>query len=478
MAAAALSKLLGRNLDVCLVESDQIGTVGVGEATIPLLSAFHQLLGINEPDFMRATQATFKLGIQFENWGAVGDKYIHGFGIIGQDCWACPFHNFWVKSLKQGNKEALTEYSLHKHAAKAGKFRLDLDKGLAYAYHLDATRYAQYLRQFSEAHGVKRIEGKVVDVATDAESGDIETLTLESGQRIDGDLFIDCSGFRALLIEQTLQTGYEDWTHWLPCDSAFAVQTQSVEAPIPYTRSIAREAGWQWRIPLQHRVGNGLVYCSQYLSDDEANQTLQDNVDGELMTEPRLIRFQTGRRVKQWNKNCVSLGLASGFLEPLESTSIHLVQSGIIRLMKLFPSAGIEQSEVDEYNHQSKLEFEYIRDFIILHYHVTQRDDTPFWNYCRTMDVPKTLSRRLELFQSNGRIFRENFELFFDGSWSQVMTGQRLLPDGYHPIVDMMTNDELRKFLQEIKVSHTRTVAGYPSHQEFLDEYCKAASPD
>ena len=347
MAAAALSKLLGRNLDVCLVESDQIGTVGVGEATIPLLSAFHQLLGINEPDFMRATQATFKLGIQFENWGAVGDKYIHGFGIIGQDCWACPFHNFWVKSLKQGNKEALTEYSLHKHAAKAGKFRLDLDKGLAYAYHLDATRYAQYLRQFSEAHGVKRIEGKVVGVATDAESGDIETLTLESGQRIDGDLFIDCSGFRALLIEQTLQTGYEDWTHWLPCDSAFAVQTQSVEAPIPYTRSIAREAGWQWRIPLQHRVGNGLVYCSQYLSDDEANQTLQDNVDGELMTEPRLIRFQTGRRVKQWNRNCVSLGLASGFLEPLESTSIHLVQSGIIRLMKLFPSAGIEQSELD-----------------------------------------------------------------------------------------------------------------------------------
>jgi tryptophan halogenase len=478
MAAAALSKLLGRNLDVCLVESDQIGTVGVGEATIPMLSAFHQLLGINEPDFMRATQATFKLGIRFENWGAVGDKYIHGFGIIGEDCWACPFHNFWVKSLQQGNKATLTEYSLHKHAAKANRFRLDLDKGLAYAYHLDATRYAQYLRRFSESHGVKRIEGKVVDVATDAESGDIETLTLESGQKVDGDLFIDCSGFRALLIEQTLQTGYEDWTHWLPCDSAFAVQTQSVEPPIPYTRSIAREAGWQWRIPLQHRVGNGLVYCSQYLSDDEANQTLQDNVEGELITEPRLIRFRTGRRVKQWNRNCVSLGLASGFLEPLESTSIHLVQSGIIRLMKLFPSAGIEQSEVDEYNHQSKLEFEYVRDFIILHYHVTQRDDTPFWNYCRTMDVPKTLSRRLELFRSNGRIFRENFELFFDGSWSQVMTGQRLLPEGYHPIVDMMTNDELRKFLQDIKVAHTRTVAGYPSHQEFLDEYCKAASPD
>ncbi len=478
MAAAALSKLLGRNLDVCLVESDQIGTVGVGEATIPMLSAFHQLLGINEPDFMRATQATFKLGIQFENWGAIGDKYIHGFGIIGQDCWACPFHHFWVKSLKQGNKAALTEYSLHKHAAKAGKFKLDLENGLAYAYHLDATRYARYLRQFSEAHGVRRIEGKVVDVATHADNGDIESLTLESGQTIHGDLFIDCSGFRALLIEQTLNTGYEDWTHWLPCDSAFAVQTKSVAPPIPYTRSIAREAGWQWRIPLQHRVGNGLVYCSRYLPDDDANQMLQDNVEGEMITEPRLIRFQTGRRIKQWNRNCVSLGLSSGFLEPLESTSIHLVQSGIIRLMKLFPSAGIEQSEVDEYNHQSKLEFEYIRDFIILHYYVTQRDDSPFWNYCRTMDVPETLSRRLELFRSNGRIFRENFELFFDGSWSQVMTGQRLLPEGYHPIVDMMTNDELRKLLKDIQVSHTNTVAGYPSHQAFLDEYCKAASPD
>jgi len=478
MTAAALSKLLGRNLDISLVESDQIGTVGVGEATIPLLSAFHQLLGINEPEFMRATQATFKLGIQFENWGAVGDKYIHGFGIIGQDCWACSFHHFWAKSLKQGNKATLTDYSLHKHAAIAGKFKLDLDNGLAYAYHLDATRYAQFLRNFSEAHGVRRIEGKIVDVATHADGGDIESLTLESGHRIHGDLYIDCSGFRALLIEDALRTGYEDWTHWLPCDRAYAVQTKSVGTPIPYTRSIAREAGWQWRIPLQHRVGNGLVYCSRYLADDDARQTLLDNIEGETITEPRLIRFRTGRRIKQWNRNCVSLGLASGFLEPLESTSIHLVQSGIIRLMKLFPSAGIEQTEVDEYNHQSKLEFEYIRDFIILHYYVTQRDDSPFWNYCRTMNVPETLSRRLELFRSNGRIFRENFELFFDGSWSQVMTGQRLLPEGYHPIVDMLTNDELRKLLKDIQVSHTQTVAGYPSHQDFLDEYCKAASPD
>ncbi len=479
MAATALSKLLGKNLDICLIESDQIGTVGVGEATIPLLSAFHQLLGINEQDFMRATQATFKVGIQFENWGAVGDKYLHGFGIIGQDCWACSFHHFWVKSRQQGNNATLFDYSLHNHAAMAGKFKLDLKHGLNYAYHLDATRYAQFLRQFSERNGVKRIEGKVVDIATDAETGMIQSLTLESGRRVSGDLFIDCSGFRALLIEQTLKTGYEDWTHWLPCDRAYAVQTKSVEAPIPFTRSIAREAGWQWRIPLQHRVGNGLVFCSQHLSDEDAKQTLLDNVEGETITEPRLIRFRTGQRIMQWNKNCVSLGLASGFLEPLESTSIHLVQSGIIRLMQLFPTAGIDQDEIDEYNAQSKREFEFIRDFIIMHYHVTDRDDSPFWNYCRTMEVPESLAHRLELFRSNGRIFRENnFELFFDGSWSQVMTGQRLIPDGYHPIVDVMTDDELRALLKGIYTSHVKTVAGYPRHDDFLRQYCKVDAPN
>lgn len=479
MAAAALSKLLGKNLEISLVESDQIGTVGVGEATIPLLGAFHQLLEINEQDFMRATQATFKLGIQFENWGAVGDKYIHGFGIVGQDCWACSFHHFWAKSRQQGNKATLVDYSLHKHAAKADRFKRDLERGLAYAYHLDATRYAKFLRQFSEQHGVTRIEGKIVDVATHAESGAIESVTLESGQTVAGDLYIDCSGFRALLIEGALQTGYEDWTHWLPCDRAFAVQTKSVGPPIPYTRSIAREAGWQWRIPLQHRVGNGLVYSSRYLSDEDAKQTLLDNIAGETITEPRLIRFTTGRRLKQWNKNCVSLGLASGFLEPLESTSIHLVQSGIIRLMQLFPTSGIDQAEVDEYNSQSRLEFEYVRDFIILHYHVTERDDSPFWTYCRTMEVPETLAHRLELFRSNGRIFRENsLELFFDGSWSQVMTGQRLIPEGYHPIVDVMSAEELRNFLNNIASTHVKTVADYPGHQAFIDGYCKAPSPD
>lgn len=478
MAAAALGKLLGKNLDISLIESDQIGTVGVGEATIPLLSAFHQLLKIDEREFMREAQVTFKLGIQFENWGAIGDKYLHGFGIVGQDCWACPFHHFWVKSVQQGNKAPLTDYLLHRHAASAGKFELDLKNGLAYAYHFDATRYAAYLRRFSEQNGVKRIEGKVVDVATDSTSGAIDELTLESGQKIKGDLYLDCSGFRALLAGQTLKIVYEDWTHWLPCDRAVAVQTKSVRPPVPYTRSIAHESGWQWQIPLQHRVGNGLVYSSKYLPDDDARQLLLDNIEGDPITEPRVIPFTTGRRKEQWHKNCVSLGLASGFLEPLESTSLYLVQSGIVRLMQFFPTNGIVQAEVDAYNRKSQLEFEYIRDFIIMHYHVTERDDSAFWNYCRTMDIPESLSRRLELYRSNGRIFREDFELFFDGSWSQVMTGQRFMPEGYHPIVDTMSDSELKGLLNDIRTTHVRTASRYPCHQEFLDKYCKAESPD
>ncbi|MEH6580777.1 MAG: tryptophan halogenase family protein [Halioglobus sp.] len=474
MAAAALSKLMGKNLDIRLIESDEIGTVGVGEATIPLLTAFHSLLGIKEQDFMRHSQATFKLGIQFENWGALGDKYLHPFGIIGQDCWACSFHHFWLKSVLQGNDTDLGEYCLHQQATDSNKFALMPKGGLDYAYHMDASLYAKFLRGFSEHHGVQRIEGKVVDVATEEKTGAIESLTLASGKTIAGDLYIDCSGFRGLLIEQALHTGYEDWSHWLPCDRAVAVQTRAVRPPVPYTRSIAHRAGWQWQIPLQHRVGNGLVYSSKHCSDEEALQTLLDNIEGEQLTEPRVIPFRTGRRLKQWNKNCVTLGLASGFLEPLESTSIHLVQSSVIRLMQLFPVNGIDRTEVDEFNAQSKQEIEYIRDFIILHYHVTQRNDSPFWNFCRTMEVPETLSRRIELFRSNGRIFREGHELFFDGSWTRVMTGQGLMPSGYHPIVDLMSDQELKNFLQEIKASHKKTVSSMGSHQEFLGKYCPA----
>ncbi len=474
MAAAALGKLMGKNLDICLVESDVIGTVGVGEATIPLLASFHTLLGIKESDFMRCSQATFKLGIEFENWGEIGDKYLHPFGIIGKDCWACSFHHFWLKSVQQGKPSDLGDFSLHQHVAQANKFTINPKGGLDYAYHFDASLYARFLRNFSEHYGVRRIEGKVVEVRTEEKTGAIASLTLDSGQSIQGDLYIDCSGFRGLLIEQALHTGYEDWTHWLPCDRAIAVQTTSMRPPVPYTRSIAHPAGWQWQIPLQHRVGNGLVYCSTYLSDEEARQTLLDNIDGEPITEPRLIPFRTGRRLKQWNKNVVTLGLASGFLEPLESTSLYLVQSAVVRLMQLFPAHGMDQTEIDEYNLQSKSEIEYIRDFIILHYHVTQRTDSPFWNYCRTMEVPESLSRRIELFLSNGRIFREGHELFFDGSWSRVMTGQGLLPSGYHPIVDMLSQAELDSLLGNIKTAHESVVSRLGSHQEFLDTYCKA----
>jgi tryptophan halogenase len=325
---------------------------------------------------------------------------------------------------------------------------------------------------------VRRIEGRIVAVDTDSASGDIASLTLASGQTVSGDLYLDCSGFRGLLIEQALHTGFEDWSHWLPCDRALAVQTRSVRAPVPYTRAIAHEAGWRWQIPLQHRVGNGLVYCSRYLSDDAARETLLASIEGEPITEPRLIRFRTGRRLKQWHRNCVSLGLASGFLEPLESTSLYLVQSGVIRLLQLFPTRGLDPVEIDEYNKQSRLEFEYIRDFIILHYHVTERDDSPFWNHCRSMEVPASLSRRLALFRSNGRIFRENFELFFDGSWSQVMTGQRLLPQGYHPIVDTMTDAQLAALLRQIRQSHENVAAALPTHQAFIDRYCKAGDGD
>ena len=478
MAAAALGKLMGKNLRIRLIESDDIPTVGVGEATIPLLAAYHTLLGIKEDDFMRHAQATFKLGIQFENWGALGDKYLHPFGIIGQDCWACSFHHFWLKSVLDGRGTDFGDYSLHQQAANSNKFARIQKGGLDYAYHMDAGLYARFLRKFSEFHGVTRIEGKVSEVLTDQASGEISSLTMASGDRISGDLYIDCSGFRGLLIEQALHTGYEDWSHWLPCDRAVAVQTASVAPPVPYTRSIAHSAGWQWRIPLQHRVGNGLVYCSRYCSDDEANQLLLDNIEGEVLTEPRKIPFRTGRRIKQWHKNCVALGLSSGFLEPLESTSLHLIQSGVIRLMQLFPVNGIDQSEVDEYNAQSKSEIEYIRDFIILHYHVTQRTDSPFWNFCRTMEVPKSLSRRIELFLSNGRIFREGHELFFDGSWSRVMTGQGLMPSGYHPIVDMMGPEEFDSFLKDIKTSHSDLVSRLPTHEEFIDKYCRAENLD
>lgn len=474
MAAASLSKLIGKTIEVSLVESDEIGTVGVGEATIPSMITLHRLLKIDERDFMASVQGTFKLGISFENWKNVNENYIHSFGFTGKDCWAAGFQHFWLKGKQQGISSEFGDYCNELQAAKHNKFAVLPNNGLNYAFHMDAGLYAKYLRKIAEQHGCQRIEGKITDVITSADTGYIESLTLENGQTIEGDLFIDCSGFSGLLINKTLNTEYEDWTEFLPCDSAVAVQTKSVEEPIPYTRSIARESGWQWRIPLQHRVGNGMVFCSKYLSDDQATQTLLDNVEGEVLTKPRVIKFTTGQRQQHWNKNCIAIGLAAGFLEPLESTSIHLIQRGIIRLLQLFPTQGINKSDVDEFNTQMKEEFLFVRDFIVLHYHVTERDDTPFWRQCKDMKIPETLQHRIDLFKESGRIFQKDNDVFAENSWSQVMLGQGLMPEEFHPIVNMMTDDELKTFLTSIKSSVNNLVDQLPSHQQFIDSYCKA----
>lgn len=474
MAAASIAKLIGKTIDVTLVESDEIGTVGVGEATIPSMITLHRLLKIDERDFMASVQGTFKLGISFENWKNVNENYIHSFGFTGKDCWAAGFQHFWLKGKQQGISSDFGDYCNELQAAKNNKFAVLPNNGLNYAFHMDAGLYAKYLRKIAEQHGCQRVEGKITHISTNSDTGYIEHLTLENGQIIEGDLFIDCSGFSGLLINKTLKTDYEDWSEFLPCDSAVAVQTKSVEDPIPYTRSIAREAGWQWRIPLQHRVGNGMVFCSNYLSDEQATQTLLNNVEGEVLTKPRIIKFTTGQRQQHWNKNCVAIGLAAGFLEPLESTSIHLIQRGILRLLQLFPTQGIKKCDVDEFNMQMKEEFLFVRDFIVLHYHVTERDDTAFWRQCRDMEIPETLQHRIDLFKESGRIFQKDNDVFAENSWSQVMLGQGLMPQAFHPIVNMMTDDELNRFLTAIKTSVNNMVGQLPSHQQFIDSYCKA----
>lgn len=472
MASAALAKLIGKNMSITLVESDDIATVGVGEATIPPLQTFHQLLGIQESEFMAATQATFKLGIEFQNWQMLDKSYIHSFGSVGRECWAAGFQHFWLRGLELGISDDYGEYCLELEAAKVNKFSHTKQSPLRYAYHLDAGLYAQYLRKFSEDLGVKRVEGDIVNVATDNANGNIQSLRLRSGQEIHGDLFIDCTGFRALLIEKTLHTGYEDWSHWLPCDSAVAVQTAATSDAIPYTRSIAHEAGWQWRIPLQSRVGNGLVYCNRYCSDEQAKSLLLNNVDGDVLTEVKTIKFRTGQRNQHWNKNCVALGLSGGFIEPLESTSIHLIQRGILRLIQLFPVTSINQQDIDEYNQQTKLEMESIRDFIILHYHLNERHDDRFWRYCNSMSIPDSLAHRIKLFESAGRYFYKDDELFGEYSWMQVMLGQGLEPKSYHPIVEIMSEKELTVFLKNIRLQIKQLLSTMPSHQSYIQKYC------
>lgn len=481
MAAAVLVQAMkGKVGSVELIESDDIGTVGVGEATIPPIQFLNSLLGIDEYDFIRKTQATFKLGIQFRDWARLGNEYFHPFGPHGTSIDGVSFHNYWLRLREQGEGGSIADYSLANVAARLGRFAVPPKElppgvpGLGYAYHFDAAYYAKYLRAYAEARGVKRTEGKITQVKLRAEDGFVEAVELEGDRRVEGDVFIDCSGFRGLLIEGALKTGYEDWSHWLPCDRAMAAPCASVSPITPYTRSTALKAGWQWRIPLQHRIGNGYVYCSEFLSDDEAATTLMGNLDGEAMAEPRALRFTAGRRKKSWNKNVIALGLAGGFMEPLESTSIHLIQSGAFRLVSLLPLSGHDQAAADEFNRLTQIEYEQIRDFLILHYHATERDDAPLWDYCRTMSIPDSLRHKIDLFRGRAKIARIDDQLFAEPSWLTVFLGQGVTPRDYDRLADVPAYGDVAAKVRSIGESIHRLASRLPSHDEFIAAACRA----
>ncbi len=475
MAAAALARTMGDAIELTLVESDAIGTVGVGESTIPPLVTYNRLLGISEAEFMRETQATFKLGIEFENWKQQGHKYFHSFGLTGRDHWSAGFQHFWMHGLTKGHTASFDDYCLELKAAHAGRFAHLPDNRMNYAYQLDSTLYGRYLRKLAEADGAMRVEGRIAQVELAPESGNIAALVLDSGQRIEGDLFIDCTGFRALLIEGALHVGYDDWTHYLPCDGAIAVQTASVRRPIPYTRAIAHDAGWQWRIPLQHRQGNGIVYCSRYLERDAALDRLLSTAEGQRLTEPNFIRFTTGARRKQWHRNCIAVGLSGGFLEPLESTSIHLIQRAILRLIRMLPMGEVSERDVAEFNDQQLTDMYQVRDFLILHYKATERRDSPFWRQCAAMEIPDSLTQKIDLFRETGRVFRRNEELFAENSWVQVMMGQGIMPKAYHPVATKLSDAELDQLLAGLRDSVERTVASLPEHHAYVARYCGVA---
>lgn len=481
MAAAALSNWLPKgSTEIALVESDEIGTVGVGEATIPPLLMFNQMLGLNEDEFVAATQGTFKLGIEFVDWGAIGERYFHPFGSHGADINGVHFHQLYLRESKRRPLADIREWSMSAMAAELGRFarpdasaRLPLSQ-LVYAFHFDAGLYARFLRRYAEDKGVNRVEGKIVDVAQDGESGFVQSVTMADGRIIPGELFIDCSGFRGLLIEGTLRTGYEEWTRWLPCDRAAAVPCALPGPPDPFTRSTARNAGWQWRIPLQHRMGNGLVYSSAHLEREEAEALLLANLEAEPLASPRHLSFVAGRRKLAWNANVVSLGLSTGFIEPLESTSIHLVQSGISKLLALFPDRRFNPAERDEYNRQVQEVFEDVRDFIILHYKATRREDSEFWNYCRTMDVPDKLASKLELWRSKGRLFRDGQELFGPASWVAVLLGQGVIPEEQDPLVSNIDPDMTADVIDKMRLSYRLMAEQMPPHAEFIANTCAA----
>jgi tryptophan halogenase len=478
LAAALLARALGPTREIRLIESAQIGTVGVGEATIPQILHINAFLGIDEAEMLRVTHGTYKLGVQLENFGRLGDSYLHGFGDVGLPLGLLPFHHYWLRARAEGDTHSLWDYSLNAVAAAKDRYAR-LDKvpnsplaGLRYAYQFDAAHYAQYLRSKIPEGAVCRTEGKVVDVNLRGTDGFIESLQLDSGEIIEGDFFVDCSGFRGLLIEGALTSGYENWQQWLPCDRALAVGSTRNGPMHPYTLATARSAGWQWRIDLQHRTGNGHVYCSHFISDDEAAAQVLANLPGEAMGDPRPLRFVTGTRKLVWNRNCLALGLAAGFMEPLESTTIHLVQSGVARFLGMFPDKHCDPRLVDTYNRQTRFEYEHVRDFLILHYKATERDDTPFWRQCGAMDVPESLAQRIDLFRRTGLIFREADELFTEVAWLQVLLGQRVEPQHYHPLADELEDSKLKGFLSDIRTLVNRAAAPLPTHDEFVARTC------
>ncbi|MBP6362701.1 MAG: tryptophan 7-halogenase [Novosphingobium sp.] len=481
MTAAALANAIRTGCSITLIESEEIGTVGVGEATIPPIRTFNEALGIAENDFVAATQGSFKLGIQFIDWGKQDHAYFHPFGTYGRNFDFLPLHQYWLAAQARGEAPELDELCMAWAAAKRGKFappspeQRNVLSTYDYAYHFDAGLYAQFLRRYAEARGVVRVEGKVGNVGLDGATGYVSHVTMADGRRIEGDLFVDCSGFRGLLIEGALKTGYQDWSHWLPCDSAFAVPCEKVGAPTPYTRSTAREAGWQWRIPLQHRTGNGHVFCSQFISDDEAAGVLMANLDGKALADPRKLTFTTGRRNLFWNKNVVAVGLSGGFMEPLESTSIHLIQAAIAKLIAFFPDRSFDPLVIDEYNRLAVAEFERIRDFIILHYKLTSRTDSELWRYCAAMDVPETVTWKIEHFRRNGRLVQRDADLFGPPSWLAVHIGQGNLPQGTDPLLPLRGTDHA-EYLRKLEGALARAAEAMPDHGDYITKNCAASA--
>ena len=484
IAAATLGNIFkDSTLTIELVESEEIGIIGVGEATIPPLLASIRSLGIDEVEFIQATQASFKWGIKFEDWHTQGKSYFHPFGSVGRSIDGHDFYQCWLKSQAEGDSTPLMAHSPEAMLSEQGRFFLPFNAmntplaNAQYALHLDSALVGKYLRKFAEKLGVTRIEGKVERVETTA-SGDIDSVILASGQALQGDFFIDCSGFKGLLIEQTLQSGYADWSEYLPCNRAVTVQTENVGAPPPYTVATARDAGWTWRIPLQHRTGNGYVFCDKFCTDQQAIDTLLSSVQGPILSEPRVIPFVTGIRKKVWNRNCLALGLAQGFLEPLESTAIHLVSKTLALFVRMFPDNKRDQIQIDEFNRRVLADYQEIRDFLVLHYCTTQRSDTPFWRHCATMPIPKTLQQKIDFFSVAGGLIPGVEELFQPTSWYAVFTGMGVLPQRYNPTVDALDYRKLQLSLQRGQQAIMQVVQQQPTHAAFLQQYCPAPKPN